>query len=63
MGEKRYAAEELSKAREALRDADRLSDGGGSQQGIVNRLYYASFHAAQAALYDRGVAPSSHRAV
>lgn len=29
----------------------------------MNRLYYACFHAAQAALYDRGVEPSSHGAV
>lgn len=32
-------------------------------EGIVNRLYYAAFHAAQAVLYDRDVAPSSHGAI
>lgn len=63
MGEERYVDEELRKAREALRDAERLDESGGSDEGIVNRLYYASFHAAQAVLYDRGVAPSSHGAV
>lgn len=63
MGEARYVDEELTKAREALRDAERLAESGGTDDGIVNRLYYASFHAAQAALYDRGLAPSSHGAV
>lgn len=29
----------------------------------MNRLYYAAFHAAQAALFDRGVNPESHGAV
>ena len=37
-----------------------LSDGGGTPGGVINRLYYASFHAAQAALYARGENPSSH---
>lgn len=32
-------------------------------KGVVNRLYYAAFHAAQAVLYKRGIAPSSHGAV
>jgi len=30
---------------------------------VVNRLYYACFHAAQAVLYDRGYEPESHGAV
>lgn len=63
MGEERYVEEELSKAREALADAERLATSGGSDDGIVNRLYYAVFHAAQAVLYDRGIDPSSHAAV
>lgn len=58
-----YVDEEISKAREALRDADALRTAGGSDEGIVNRLYYASFHAAQAALYNRDVDPGSHGAV
>lgn len=29
----------------------------------MNRLYYACFHAAQAALYDRGFDPDSHGGV
>lgn len=63
MGEERYVGEELSKAREALRDAERLTSSGGTVEGVVNRLYYACFHAAQAALFDRGVSPSSNGAV
>jgi uncharacterized protein (UPF0332 family) len=30
---------------------------------IVNRLYYACFHAAQAVLYDRDLEPESHGGV
>lgn len=63
MGEGPYVDEELSKAREALGDAERLVASDGTDEGIVNRLYYASFHAAQAVLYARGVSPSSHGAV
>lgn len=63
MGDRTYAEEELDKAREALDDARRLATEGGSDAGVVNRLYYAGFHAAQAALYDRGVDPGSHGAV
>ena len=59
----RYAAEELSEARRALADAERPVEVGSSSEGIVNRLYYASFHAAQAALYVQGVDPGSHGAV
>ena len=63
MGEAQYVEEELSKAREALDDAERLAASGGSDEGIVNRLYYATFHAAQAVLFDRGIEPSSHGGV
>jgi len=62
MGE-RYAGEELTKARDALSDAEELVSVDGSDEGVVNRLYYACFHAAQAALYARGVEPKSHGAV
>ena len=58
MTDERYADEELSKARRALNDAEQLVQTSGSEEGIVNRLYYASFHAAQAALYVRGVDPA-----
>ena len=63
MVERAHVDEEFSKACEALVDAQSLAESGGSDAGIVNRLYYACFHAAQAALYDRGVDPSSHGAV
>lgn len=52
--------EELRLAAEALNDAQVLLAGDGSDAGILNRLYYAAFHAAQAVLYDRGLDPSSH---
>lgn len=63
MADREYVEEEFSKAREALDDASVLAETGGSDAGVVNRLYYACFHGAQAALYDRGVDPSSHGAV
>lgn len=54
------ALAELTFARDALRDGQVLMDGDGSAGGICNRLYDAAFHAAHAALYARGVNPSSH---
>ncbi len=63
MGEDAYVAEELRKAEQALDDAIQLKSGGGSEEGTVNRLYYAAFHAAQAVLYDRGVDAGSHGSV
>lgn len=63
MADPEYVAEEFEKARQALADAEQLAAGSGSDEGIVNRLYYAAFHAAQAVLYDRDVAPSSHGAI
>jgi len=54
------ARNELEQARRALHDAQVLFDSGGSDAGTLNRLYYAVFHAAQAALYARGENPSSH---
>ena len=50
---------ELSRARDALHDAEVLLDDDGSDAGVLNRLYYAAFHAAQAVLYARGENPSS----
>jgi uncharacterized protein (UPF0332 family) len=41
---------ELTAAREALQDARLLLESDGSDAGVCNRLYYAVFHAAQAAL-------------
>lgn len=54
------ARDEIKRARDALDDARVLSDGGGTTGGVINRLFYAPFHAAQAALYARRENPSSH---
>lgn len=54
---------ELLKAETALSDAKTLKEGGGSDEAIINRLYYACFHAAQAALYAGGYDPTTHNAV
>ncbi|PSP38720.1 toxin-antitoxin system, antitoxin component [Halobacteriales archaeon QH_7_65_31] len=56
-------AAEIETARTALADARLLLDHGGSTEGVVNRLYYACFHAARAALYSRGEQPRSHGGV
>lgn len=54
---------ELERADQMLADATKAQDVGISKATIVNRLYYACFHAAQAALYARGWNPQSHRGV
>lgn len=51
---------ELEKAGQMLADARKADEVGISKATIVNRLYYACFHAAQAALYVRGWNPQSH---
>ena len=43
-----------------LADAKTAHEVGISKATVVNRLYYACFHAAQAALYARGFDPQSH---
>lgn len=47
-------------AAEMLDDAATAHEVGISKATIVNRLYYACFHAAQGALYARGFTPRSH---
>lgn len=54
------AQQELARARDALADAHILLKGDGTDSGVLNRLYYAAFHGAQAVLYARGHNPSSH---
>jgi hypothetical protein len=54
---------ELERAEQMLADATKAAEVGISKATIVNRLYYACFHAAQAALYARGWNPQSHRGV
>jgi uncharacterized protein (UPF0332 family) len=55
--------DQLRQARQALDDATGAHDAGLSDAVVVNRLYYACFHAAQATLYDRGHHPESHGGV
>jgi uncharacterized protein (UPF0332 family)/predicted nucleotidyltransferase len=55
--------DQLRQARQAVSDAEGARDAELSDVVIVNRLYYACFHAAQAVLYDRGYDPSSHGGV
>jgi uncharacterized protein (UPF0332 family) len=54
---------ELELSRQMLADAEKAHEVGISKATIVNRLYYACFHAAQAALYSRGFNPQSHGSV
>lgn len=54
---------ELQQARQALDDAEKARDTGISDAAVINRLYYAAFHAVQAVLYDRGFDPTSHGGV
>lgn len=55
--------DQLRQARQALDDAIGAREANLSDAVIVNRLYYACFHAAQAVLYDRGIEPRSHGGV
>lgn len=54
---------QLRQARQALDDATGAREANLSEAVIVNRLYYACFHGAQAVLYDRGLEPESHGGV
>lgn len=54
------AQQELERAWDSLSDAHVLLEGAGTDVGVINRLYYAVFHGAQAALYASGQNPSSH---
>lgn len=54
---------ELGQARQALSDAEKAREAGISDAAIINRLYYASFGAVQAVLYDREHEPTSHGGV
>lgn len=55
--------DQLQQARQALTDAEGAREAELSDTVVVNRLYYACFHAAQAVLYDRGNDPRSHGGV
>lgn len=55
--------DQLRQAQQALADADGAREADLSDAVVINRLYYACFHAAQAVLYDRGYSPNSHGGV
>lgn len=57
------AERELHQAHQALDDAAKARDAGVSDAAVINRLYYAAFHAVQVALYNRGLEPTSHGGV
>jgi len=63
MSDRDLVRDELRQAEQALADATGALDANLSDAVIVNRLYYACFHTAQAVLYDRGYEPESHGAV
>lgn len=52
--------QEFSQAEQMLADATRAFEVDISKATIVNCLYYACFHAAQAALYSHGSNPQSY---
>ncbi|MCH7659651.1 MAG: hypothetical protein IH933_03410 [Euryarchaeota archaeon] len=56
-----YANEELEEAYDALSDVTELRKVDVTEKLIVNRLYYACFHAARAALHTRGFDPNTHK--
>lgn len=56
-----YAAEEFRKATDALEDARTMHASDGTDEAVVSRCYYACFHAANAALYDCGHEPNTHK--
>jgi len=56
-------SEQVRQARQALDDAHGARDADLSDAVVINRLYYACFHAAQAVLYHRGFEPESHGGV
>lgn len=63
MSEDEAVTDQLRQARQALDDAEGARDADLSDAAVINRLYYACFHAAQAVLYDRGYEPTSHGGV
>lgn len=50
-------------AASALSDARKLREAGGTDGAVINRLYYACFHAAQALLHTRGHDPTTRGGV
>ena len=54
---------QLRQAKQALSDAEGAQDAELSDTVVINRLYYACFHAAQAVLYYRGHSLTTHGGV
>lgn len=54
---------QIEQSEEAMKDAVGARGAGLSDRVVVNRCYYACFHAARAVLSDRGFAPRSHGGV
>lgn len=55
--------DELQQAHRAISDAEGAHAADLSDEVVINRCYYACFHAAQATLYDEGANPGSHTGV
>lgn len=55
--------DQFEQSNRALADAAGAREAGLSDAVVINRCYYACFHAAQAVLYDRDHDPSSHGGV
>lgn len=59
-----FAKEELEDARVALSDAENLlKQDVFSNEVIINRQYYACYHAAKAVLHTRGFDPKTHAGI
>lgn len=56
-----YVNEELQEAKDALTDAKILHGTQGTDKAVVNRLYYACFHAVNAVLHTKGFDPTTHQ--
>ncbi len=58
-GQEDFAAEDLRRAEQALKDA-RLLHGADARESATSRLYYAAFHAVRASLIVRGTHAKTH---
>lgn len=56
-----YIEEELQDARNALSDAEKMRRAGVTDEAVINRLYYACFHAVSAVLASKEIEVTSHR--
>jgi uncharacterized protein (UPF0332 family) len=63
ISEEDYVEEELEKAEAALEDARLLKESDASTPAVLNRLYYACYHAAKAFLFSQDEDPYTHSGV